>query len=203
MVTKNTPIDAYIEKSKPFAKPILNYFRKLVHEACPDAEETLKWSAPHFSYKGLFCGMAAFQEHCAFGFWKGSIMQDRYNVLDKGRENAMGQFGRITSIDDLPEEKIILEYLREAMQLNDLGVKVPKKLKNAPCILETLPYLVEALSRNKRAQEHFDRFTPGKKKEYVCWLVDAKQEATREKRLKTAIEWISEGKGRNWKYENC
>lgn len=201
-MNKDKRIDAYIEKSKPFAQPILKYFRKLVHEACPEVEETIKWGAPHFNYKGLYCGMASFQEHCAFGFWKGSIMQDPHHVLDKGRENGMGQFGRITSLDDLPEEKIILEYLKEAMQLNDEGVKVPKKPK-APVSFKLPDYFAEALSQNKKAQDHFERFPPGKKKEYVCWLAEAKQEATREKRLKTAIEWIAEGKGRNWKYENC
>ena len=178
MVSKDKRIDAYIEKSKLFAQPILNHFRKLVHEACPEVEETIKWSAPHFSYKGLFCGMASFQEHCVFGFWKGSLLKDPYNILDKGRENAMGQFGRITSMDDLPEEKIILEYLKEAMQLNELGVKAPKKSKT-PVNFKMPDYFTEALSQNKKAQEHFDNFIPGKKKEYVCWLAEAKQEATK------------------------
>jgi hypothetical protein len=128
MVIRDERIDAYIENSKPFAQPILEHIRKLVNEACPDVEETIKWRFPHFNYKGMMCSMASFQGHCAFSFWKGSIMKDPYNVMDKARENSMGCFGRLTDLKDVPSDEILLEYIKEAMKLNEKGIKLPKKV---------------------------------------------------------------------------
>jgi uncharacterized protein YdeI (YjbR/CyaY-like superfamily) len=200
MGTRDPRFDAYIEKSAPFARPILTYIREVVHEACPEATEEFKWSSPHFTYKGMLCGMASFKEHCAFGFWKGSLI-----VGAEGKSaDAMGQFGRITRIDDLPPREELLRYVREAKRLNDEGVKVPARAK--PAEKKELPVpddLVAALETNPAAQEHFDAFSPSKRKDYVQWITEAKTDATRKKRLDQAVEWIAEGKSRNWKYEKC
>ena len=200
MGTRDPRFDAYIEKSAPFARPILSYIREVVHEGCPEVQEDWKWSSPHFMYKGMLCGMASFKEHCAFGFWKGSLI-----VGAEGKPaDAMGQFGRITSIDDLPPREELLRYVREAKRLNDEGVKVPGRAK--PAEKKELPVpddLIAALETNPAAQEHFDAFSPSKRKDYVQWITEAKSDATRKKRLDQAVEWIAEGKSRNWKYEKC
>jgi len=201
MDTQDKQIDAYIENSKPFAKPILRHLRKLVHQICAEVVETTKWNFPHFEYKGMLCFMAAFQEHCAFGFWKGSIMKDPHKIMDKDRAFAMGQFGRIKSLQDLPPNEILLEYLREAIRLNEEGIKVPKKPAAPKAKLEIPDFFLAALQKNNTALKVFQGLSISKKKEYLDWIVEAKQEATREKRLANALIWLSEGKSRNWKYE--
>jgi uncharacterized protein YdeI (YjbR/CyaY-like superfamily) len=191
-------IDAYIEKSADFAKPILNYLRDVVHDACPQVHETVKWSMPFFEHHGLLAMMAAFKQHCGFGLWNGGM------VLDKGArsQDAMGQFGRITSIKDLPPRRVLLGYIREAARLNEEGKKAPPKArKKTDRVLELPDYFTAALRRNKQALANFEAFSYTKRKDYVDWLIEAKTEATREKRLATALEWIGENKGRNWKYE--
>ena len=193
-------IDAYIENSADFAKPILTHFRELVHEACPDVEEKWKWSFPNFDYKGPFCSMAAFKQHCAFGFWKASLMKDPHNILGASNE-AMGQMGRITSIEDLPSDEVLLRYIREAKELNDKGVKLPPRPKTDNKELAIPDYLTTALEQNEKAQETFENFSYSHKKEYVQWLTEAKTEDTRNKRLAKAIEQMSEGKSRHWKYK--
>jgi uncharacterized protein YdeI (YjbR/CyaY-like superfamily) len=201
MSKKDPRVDTYIAKSADFAKPILNHLRELVHEACPEVEEEWKWSFPHFSYKGMFCSMAAFKEHCAFGFWKGSLIVDKNG---QSLEKAMGQFGRITKLSDQPSKKVMVEYIKLAKKLNDDGVKSPTRAKpKTPRELHVPDDLAIALKRNKAAQATFDRFSPSNKREYVDWITEAKTEATRNKRLETAIEWMAEGKPRNWKYMNC
>lgn len=207
MGKKDPRIDAYIEKSKDFAKPILKHIRELVHKAVPDTAETMKWSFPHFDYlEEMMFGMAAFKEHMAIGFWKGSIMNDPDKILDVGREQAMGHFGRITSMKDLPSDKIMIKYIKEAARLNKEGIKLPPKKKTSPKEKKELvvpDYLTKALNKNKPAKKVFDEFSYSKKKEYIEWLTEAKTEATRDKRLEQAIEWIAEGKSRNWKYQKC
>jgi uncharacterized protein YdeI (YjbR/CyaY-like superfamily) len=201
MGKKDPRTDAYIAKSADFAKPILNHLREVVHEACPEVEEDFKWSFPHFSYKGMFCSMAAFKEHCAFGFWKSKLIVDRKG---ESLEKAMGQFGRIMKVSDLPPKKVLIEYIKLAKKLNDDGVKAPARAKpKTPRELIVPDDLAKALKRNKAAQATFDKFSPSNKREYVDWITDAKTEATRNKRLETAIEWMAEGKTRNWKYMNC
>lgn len=200
MTKKDKNIDAYIANSKPFAQPILKHIRKLVHQACPEVEETMKWGFPHFIYRGILCGMASFQEHCAFGFWKGSLMKDPHGVLDKDHANAMGQFGRIANLQDLPPEHVIISYIQEAMKLNEEGIKLPKKI-TAKKKLPIPDDFNNALKKNKKALEHFENFPPSKQQDYIEWVVEAKQQATREKRIATAVGWLSEGKSRNWKYE--
>lgn len=191
-------VDDYINKSKEFAKPILNHLRMLVHKACPEITETIKWGMPYFDYKGLVCAMASFKEHCSFGFWKGPLLKDRYNVLST--DEGMGHFGKIKNLDDLPSDKIILSYLIEAVKLNEEGVSVPRKKLSEKKELEIPGYFLEALKNNDKAIKTFENFSYANKKEYVEWVTEAKTESTREKRLKTAVEWMAEGKIRNWKY---
>lgn len=203
MPAYNKAIDAYIAKSADFAKPILEHWRELVHRACPDVEEKMKWSMPHFDYKNeMMCGMAAFKQHCAFGFWKASIMKDPVLRETAQTEVAMGHLGKITSLRDLPSDKKIISWIKEAMALNDNGIKLPSKIKKTETGSIALPdYFGKALARNKKAKAVFEAFSPGKQKDYILWLTEAKTEDTRNKRMTTALEWIAEGKGRNWKYE--
>ena len=200
MPTVDPRVDAYIEKSAEFAKPILSHLRKLIHKACPDVTETLKWSMPSFEYKGILCGFAAFKQHCTFGFWKQSLMET--DAFPKNK-TAMGSFGRITSLDDLPSDKVMIGLIKQAAELNDKGVKVTKKPAAAKKDLVIPPELTKALSKNKTAKAAFDKFSPSHKKEYVEWITEAKTEPTRNKRLATTVEWLSQGKSRNWKYEKC
>jgi len=200
MAKTNPKVDAYILKAQPFAQPILNHLRKLVHQACPDVEETIKWGFAAFDYNGPFCTMAAFKQHCAFGFWKAALMKDA-DKLKRAQSNSMGHLDRLTSLKDLPSDKQMISYLKEAMKINEAGLKlVPRKKAADTKPLAVPPYFKTALSKNKKAAEHFANFAPGQKKEYILWLTEAKTEETRNKRMEQAIEWISEGKIRNWKY---
>ena len=200
MPNKDPRVDAYIEKSADFAKPILTHLRKLVHKASPKVSETVKWGMPAFEYKGIVCGIAAFKEHCTFGFWKHSLLD--YNGFST-EKTAMGSFGRITSKKDLPADDTIVKLVQQAVELNENGVKVAKPKPAAKKELVVPDYLTAALKKNKAAQKTFENFPYSCKKEYVEWITEAKTEPTREKRLATTIEWLSEGKRRNWKYENC
>jgi len=191
-------IDAYIAKSAVFARPILEHLRKIVHMACPDVEETIKWGSPHFDYKGSLAGMAAFKEHCAFGFWKHSLLAGGDGNLER---TAMGSFGRITSMKDLPKDKEIIALIRQAMELNEKGIKVPRKPPAVKADVVVPDDLSAALAKSKKAQAAFDKFSPSHRREYVEWITEAKTEPTRDKRIATAIEWLSDGKSRNWKYE--
>ena len=200
---KDLLVDQYIAASADFAKPILNHLRELVHRACPEAEEKLKWGFPHFDYKGVYTSMAAFKEHCAFNFWKARIMEDPLGLMGEREEKSMGHFGRIRSLADLPPDEILLEYLLQAKKLNDLGVKItPKKPSEKEKLELAVPDdLAAALEKDPAAVEHFGRFAYSKRKEYILWIGEAKTVATREKRIATAVEWIGEGKERNWKYK--
>jgi uncharacterized protein YdeI (YjbR/CyaY-like superfamily) len=201
MPTTDPRIDEYIANAAEFAQPILSHLRTVIHEACPDVEETMKWSMPHFMYNGILANMAAFKQHCAFGFWKAELLLSEAD--DKGKE-AMGQFGRLTSVKDLPAKKALAGYVKRAMVLNAEGVKAPSRVKaKTPRPLTVPEYFVVALEAKPAAQEHFEAFSTSAKREYVDWLEEAKTEATRLRRMDQAIEWISEGKQRNWKYMNC
>jgi uncharacterized protein YdeI (YjbR/CyaY-like superfamily) len=202
MGTFDTRVDAYIEKSADFARPILNHLRGLIHMASPEISETIKWGFPHFDYKGTVCSMASFKQHCAFGFWKSSLLPDPHHLLNSGAETAMGQFGRICTLDDLPEDEIMIEYIKNAVMLNEAAVKVPQKRKpaSASIDLEIPDYFMEALSKNPLAHAAFEEFSNSHKKEYLEWITEAKTEQTREKRMATTLLWLSEGKSRNWKY---
>ncbi|MDB5047979.1 MAG: hypothetical protein JWO30_1050 [Fibrobacteres bacterium] len=218
MGKKDPRIDAIIAKSADFAKPILTHIRKLVHQGCPEAEETLKWGMPHFLYGGeILCGMAPFKAHAVFGFWKGSLIVPAGKGVKAGTEPraskngkseakaepGMGQFGKLTSVKDLPNDKTMLGYIKTAMTLNDQGVKSPTRGKNAkpkPPV-EAPAYFLAALKKNKAALATYQGFSPSQKREYVEWITEAKTDATRDSRLATAVEWMAEGKVRLWKYQ--
>ena len=201
MAKKDPRVDAYIAKSAGFAKPILNHLRKLVHVGCPDVDETMKWSFPHFDYDGMMCSMAAFKQHCTFGFWKASLMSDPKKILGRMGDTAMGHFGRITSLKDLPSDKILISYIKEAARLNRDGVKLPAKPRIKEKKELNIPgEFMSALKKDKKAMSTFEAFSYSNKKDYVEWIAEAKSEETRTKRLKTAIAWMAEGKVRNWKY---
>jgi uncharacterized protein YdeI (YjbR/CyaY-like superfamily) len=198
MGKKDPRVDAYIEKSAEFAKPILRHLRAVVHEACPECEETIKWRFPHFEYKGMLASMASFKEHCTFGYWKGSLV-----IGSEARSgDAMGQMGRITALSDLPPKATLVKWTKRAASLNEQGVKVERKTA-AKKPLRVPADLSAALAKNKKARAVFEAFSPSKKRDYVEWLTEAKSDDTRQRRLTTAIGWIAEGKSRNWKYEKC
>lgn len=199
---RNKQFDAYIKHSAVFAQPILRHLREVVHRGCPGAQETIKWGFPHFEYHGILCSMAAFKEHCAFGFWKASLLTDPEKQLRKMGATAMGNFGRIGNLSDLPSEKILLSYVREAAKLNETGVRVPGRRK--PAIKKDLSvpgYFMTTLRKNKKALETFNDFSYTNKKDYVDWVTETKSEETRNKHLVTAIQWLAEGKIRYWKYQ--
>ena len=199
MGNRNKLIDEYIEKAAPFAKPILSHIRELIHEAWPEIEETIKWKVPVYEYKGIVCATGAFKTHCAFNFFKAKLMKDPYHVFSEQFSDAAGQFGKLLTVSDLPSDSILREYIQEAAKLNTDKIKGPAKKK------EDADHLIPndlsiALKNNPIAQKQFETMSLGYKKEYIDWLLDAKMDATRQKRLETAIEWIAEGKPRNWKY---
>lgn len=197
MPTLDPRVDAYIAQCPDFARPILSHLRELVHAACPDVVETIKWSKPHFMYEGMLCGMSAFTAHCAFGYWQGALM---FPELEK---ESMGHYGRLTSLKDLPSKKVIIGHIKQAMQLNRDGVKLPARVKSAPKPVLVPAYFAAALKANKAAHKVFDAGSPSFRREYVDWLEEAKTEATRQRRMDQALEWLAEGKARNWKYQNC
>jgi uncharacterized protein YdeI (YjbR/CyaY-like superfamily) len=195
-MSKDPRIDAYIAKAKPFAQPILKRIRAAVHAGCPEVTETIKWSVPAFEYKGPMCGMAAFKAHCLFGFWKGALMT---STPKNNGTDASGEFGRFESIDDLPSEAAIVRMVKEAKKLNDAGVKVPREVKAKPA-LKAPAYMIAAIKKNKKAHAAYAAFSPSHQREYIEWITDAKSDETRARRLETAVQWMAEGKSRNWKY---
>ena len=195
-------VDAYIAKSADFAQPILKHLRKLIHEACPEVEETIKWSFPCFDYKGPFCSMAAFKQHCTFGLWKAALIPDPKGILSEKKTDAMGSLGRITGFKDLPSDKVIIGFIKAVKKLNDDGIKLPAKKPAAKKELIIPDYLIKAIKKNKKAFFVFDEFSPSHKREYVEWITEAKTEETRTKRIETMMEWLVEGKSRNWKYHS-
>ena len=200
MPKRDPKIDAYIEKAQPFAQPILNYIRDTVHEFCPDAGEAMKWSFPHFIYKGKnLCSMASFKQHCAFGFWLESEMKTMKELTKDREKISMFTLGKITKVEDLPAKPQLKNCIREAMELTDMGVTIKKASPNSTEV-EVPDYFSEALHHNSKAKDNFEKASPSFRKEYVMWITEAKTEATRNKRMADAIEWISEGKGRHWKY---
>jgi uncharacterized protein YdeI (YjbR/CyaY-like superfamily) len=167
-----------------------------VHEACPDVEEAIKWSFPHFLYKGMLCSMASFKAHAAFGFWKGSLVTG-----GPRSEDAMGHFGRITTRAELPPKKALVALIKKAAALNDAGVKEPRAPKRAPAPVKTPAILTSAFKAHRKAKAGYDAMPPSHRREYIEWITEAKSDDTRERRLAQALEWMAEGKSRNWKYE--
>ena len=186
-------------QSAEFAQPILRRLRDAVHEACPDVEETIKWGSPSFVYAGgILCSMAAFKQHASFGFWKHAL------VMGEGAErDGMGSYGKFATLSDVPPARQLATDIRKAMRLNEEGIKVDGARKSPKPPLEVPADLSAALGKNAKARRTFDAFSPSARREYVEWLTDAKREETRHKRLTQAIEWMAEGKQRNWKYQGC
>jgi uncharacterized protein YdeI (YjbR/CyaY-like superfamily) len=198
-VNREPRIDAYIAKAPPFARPILEKVRERVHAAAPEAEEAMKWSAPGFTVDGkILLMMAAFRRHAALNFWRGQEIGD--GSLKAG---AMGQFGRLTSIDDLPPDRELDALIREAAALARTA-PLPRKTKHAPKPApEMHPEFAAALDKAPKAKAVLEGFPPSAQRDYLEWISEAKQDATRQKRIIDAIKWLSEGKRRHWKYENC
>ena len=201
MPIKDPRIDLYISKSAEFAKPILIHLRELIHTACPDVQETIKWSFASFDYKGPMCSMASFKQHCAFGFWKASLMREISLTKNSESESAMGHYGKITSLKDLPSDKKIIAHIKEAMILNEKGIKLPpRKVTAAKKQIVVPDYFLKQLKKNKKALATFESFSPSHKREYVEWITEAKTDETKNRRMDAAIEWMAVGKSRNWKY---
>jgi uncharacterized protein YdeI (YjbR/CyaY-like superfamily) len=207
--TQNPRVDAYLAKVKPFALPIMEHLRDLVHKGCPGAAETIKWSRPFFEYRGvILCNMSAFNEHCSVGFW-GEEISAVLREAGALQNDGMGSLGRITSLKDLPSDKLMLGWIRQAAAFIDSGeytspIAARNKVAKPPkAALETPPELTAALKKNKKAATVFSDFSPSCKREYIEWIAEAKRPETRDKRIATAVEWIAEGKQRNWKYQNC
>lgn len=192
--------EAYSEQLPDFARPVLAHFRALVAEECPRAEEKIKWGHLSFEYKGMMCGFAAFKNYCAIVFWKGVLIAGSENIMQQTGRSDMSKLDKITSVADLPSDRILRSYLREALRLNEENIKLPAAPK-APRKEAIAPAdLLKTLKKNKAAAAVFESFSPSNKRDYIEWIEDAKTQATREKRLATALEWMAEGKVRNWKY---
>jgi uncharacterized protein YdeI (YjbR/CyaY-like superfamily) len=198
-VSRDPRIDAYIAKKAPYARPILERVREQVHVAAPEAEESIKWGAPAFLVDGkILLIMAAFKAHAALNFWRGQELRG-----DAAEANGMGQFGKLTSVNDLPPDAELDRLIREAAELARTA-PAPRKVKHEPKpAAELHPEFAAALEQAPAAKAVLDGFSPSARRDYLEWISEAKQDATRQKRIATAIEWLSEGKKRHWKYENC
>jgi hypothetical protein len=194
MGTRDKRVDTYIARSADFAKPILTYVRETVHEACPACEETLRWGAPTFMYHGMLCGFASFKAHATFGFWKHELL------LGARTGEAMGSFGRLTSVRDLPPKKQLVALVKRAMRLNEEGVTVPRMKAAQKSVIRMPADLKTALAGNMKARQAYEGFSASHKREYLEWITEAKRADTRARRVAAALEWMSEGKPRNWKY---
>ena len=203
---KNPAVDAYIAKSPDFAKPILAHVRKLMHKGCPRIEESIKWGVPAFEREGIVAMMAAFRKHVAFGFWSERLIREKLGadadrMFPKDAKPGMGG-RRYLARAELPADAVILRAVRAAVALNEAGERPKRALKRRPPP-KAPPYLVAALKKNAKARATYARFTPAQRREYVDWLKEAKQAATRERRLARTIEWLAAGRQRNWKYQAC
>jgi uncharacterized protein YdeI (YjbR/CyaY-like superfamily) len=205
----NPKVDAYIAKSRPFAQPILLHLRDLVHQACPQVAETIKWSRPFFEHRGvILCNMSAFKEHCSFGFW-GEEIGAALRAAKAASSDGMGSLGRITTLDALPSDKQLLGWIRQAASFVETGQYTSPisarrlVVKPAKAALKTPPEFASALRKDKKASAAFAALSPSCKREYVEWIADAKRPETRDRRISTAVEWIAQGKQRNWKYQTC
>ncbi len=199
MATKDPRVDAYIEAAADFAKPVLAKLRALVHKACPEVQETIKWKMPVFEYKGPLCSMAAFKHHCVFGFWKQAILFGPSAISTYGASGAAVIPAKITGLDDLPSDAAIMALVRQAADLNEAGVRLPPRKQQQP--LEAPVDLAHALKQAKGAAQQFKMMSTACQREYIQWIEEAKRDETRRSRIATAVEWIGQGKARNWKYQ--
>ncbi|HEY4358702.1 MAG TPA: YdeI/OmpD-associated family protein [Acidobacteriaceae bacterium] len=199
-------VDVYINKARPFAQPILTHLREVIHKAVPDVEEAIKWSMPFFMYQGIIlANIAAFKEHCSLGIWKENV-QPLMKAGVEARGEGMGSFGKMRSIEDMPKDKDLKKVLIEAAGKIARGERTKNwegRAKKGRPEAEVPEALAAALKKNKTASKNFEAMSPSCRREYCEWISDAKRDETRDKRVVTAVEWIGEGKARNWKYENC
>lgn len=205
MGSRDPRVDAYISKAAPFAQPILAHLREVVHAGCPEVVETIKWSRPFFDFNGPLCGFAAFKAHCAFMFWKGEAFVASVGATE---DQAMGQFGRLTRVADLPPKRTLVALVKKAATLNVEGVKAPwmearakKREARVAAPLVVPKDLAAALKTHRRAREAFEAFSPSHRREYIEWIDGAKRPETRARRLATTVEQLVDGKTQNWKYE--
>jgi uncharacterized protein YdeI (YjbR/CyaY-like superfamily) len=202
MGTRDPRVDVYIAKAPDFARPILEHLREVVHAACPDVVETIKWSFPNFSRHGILCSMAAFKAHCWFRFWNHAAVFGDGGESGDEPSDTKGRFGRITNLSDLPNRRTLVAYVRKAVKLDDAGVKrAPKRGAGSRMSPPVPDDLRQALRASKKALGAFDRLSPSHRREYIEWIVEAKRSGTRQRRVATTIEWLQEGKTRNWKYD--
>ncbi len=200
----NKEVDEYIARAPEFAQPILKHLRELVHKGCPEAEEALKWSTPAFLYhKKILFSMAGFKAHCRFIFWRPEIAK-MFGKRGGESDDDGAIVGKITQLSDLPSDKEMLSYIREARRLADDGPRATMRKKTAPKPeIEPPAEFAAALAKNKAAALTFQNFSPSHRREYIEWIIDAKRPETRDKRIETALGWLADGKPRNWKYMNC
>ena len=198
MGTKDPRVDAYIARAPEFARPILVHLRKVVHGACPDVDETIKWGHPSFVHDGLLCGMAAFQKYCALSFWKGALILDGSGHR---ADEAWGHLGRVTTLADLPPARVLAGYVRQAVALNEQGVSVPRSRPRPKPGIPVPAELAAALRKHASARSTFESLSPSHRREYLEWITEAKRADTRARRIATTIEWLTAGRTRNWKYE--
>lgn len=195
-------VDEYIAKVEAFAKPVLEHWRQLIHDNCPDVTEAIKWGFPHFDYKGDFmCVIASYKNHCSLTFLKAELMSDARLKDSKALKPIQRFLGKVTGLSDLPPDEEFVGMLKEAMALNEKGIKVIAPKSDKPKVLETPDYFSEKLAGNVKAKTVYESKSDSFRKDYIIWISDAKTDATRQKRMEEAIEWIAEGKGRFWKYE--
>ncbi len=200
MKNYNSKVDDYIAKSADFAKPILNQLRQLIHETCPDVDEDVKYGTPHYSYKGDYlCMMGAFKQHCSFSLYKAELMKDPKIQESVKAGKKFGYMDKLKDVSELPSEKVLVAYLKEALELNANGFAKPKPVKEKSTTeLVTPQAFIDALQRNNRANTVFESKSPSFRKNYILWIADAKTDETRNKRIEQSLEWIAEGKDRFW-----
>jgi len=201
MAQLNSKVEEYIAKSEAFAKPILEYLRQIIHETCPDATEDIKWGTPHYSYKGdHLCMIAGFKNHCSFSLYKAEFMIDKEIAESVKSGKKFGYMDKLKSVSELPSKEVLVSLLKEAMTINEKGIKKEKPVSDKPKVIETPDYLVEVLNANKKAKEVWESKSDSYRKDYLVWIIDAKTDTTRQRRIEQSLEWIAEGKGRFWQY---
>jgi uncharacterized protein YdeI (YjbR/CyaY-like superfamily) len=201
MTQSNSKVDDYIAKSEDFAKPILEHLRKIIHDTCPKVEEDIKWGTPHYSYNGdHLVMMAGFKNHCSFSLYKAEFMKDKEITESVKAGKKFGYMDKLKSVSELPTKKILVSLIKEAMTINEQGIKKEKTVSDKPKTLETPDYLVASLNANKKAKAVWESKSDAYRKDYLVWIIDAKTDATRQKRIEQSLEWIAEGKGRFWQY---
>lgn len=200
---KNPKVDEYILNAAVFAQPILNELRAILETAEQELEETIKWGFPCFTYQNkIICSFSAYKNHCVFRFWQGSNLEDTAGILAKVGETEMGELSKIKKIEDLPDSEVLAKYIREAIELSQKGSAKKPMTKEKKLTVDLKSFdLPEIFSSFPIQAEKFDSFSPSHRKEYISWIFEAKTEETKVKRIKTMMEWLSEGKSRNWKYE--